>query len=266
MRLPRIYDHFSKGQVFTVDEARNALSISGNTLRKRLCELSARGYIRPVRQGLYSLSHPAESTEVTHMSPYVLASKITPWCYVGFSSALQFHAGETPREGETVHVVSQRKFNSFEFEGREYFWCQSPDTWGLETHAMKEGQWTIDVRITDFEKTILDCVKRPMHSPSFSDLVRLCLASRKRPSVDKLFQYAVEADVSAVFNRLGYFLETMQSHWDISAEALVPFHKRISRRLTDWNVGEMPAGWEYAEERWRVQFGKMTLDNPVADC
>ncbi len=266
MRLPKIYDHFSKGQVFTVDEVRNALSISGNTLRKRLCELSARGYIRPVRQGLYKLSHPQENGIPTNMSPYVLASKITSWCYVGFASALQFHAGETPREGELVYVLSQRKFNSFGFEGREYFWCQSPDAWGLETHPRQEGQWTFDVRVTDFEKTILDCLKRPMHSPSFPELVRLCLASGKRPSTDKLFRYACDANVCAVFNRLGYFLEMMQSHWDITAEALAPFQSRISRRQTDWNVVENPMPSTYMEERWRVQFGKIALDNPTADC
>ncbi len=266
MRLPRIYDHFTKGQIFTVDEARNTLNITGNTLRKRLCELSMRGYIRPVRQGLYRLSHPEENAYPTNTSPYVLASKVTPWSYVGFKSALQFHAHETPAEGETIFVVSQRKFNSFEFESREYFWCQSPDTWGLETHAATEGQWTVNIMVTDFEKSLLDCLKRPMHSPSLEEIKRLCLLSRKRPNLEKLFRYTCDSQVAAVFNRIGYFLQIMQHHWDISNEALTPFQQNMSRRQTEWNLPDTVVSQGAAEERWRIQFGKNTLDNAIADC
>ena len=56
MKLPKIYDHFKQGQIFTIDEAREKLKTTGNTLRKRLSELSARGYIFPIRQGLYRVT------------------------------------------------------------------------------------------------------------------------------------------------------------------------------------------------------------------
>lgn len=266
MRLPRIYDHFTQGQVFTVDEARTALNITGNTLRKRLCELSTRGYIKSVRQGLYQLTHPGENIPCESISPFVLACKITPWCYIGFKSALQFHSGILPSPGEMINVVSQRKFNSFEYEGVEYFWCQSPDTWGLEHHTISQGQWKFNIAVTDFEKSILDCLKRPMHSPSLDELSRLCIAVNRKPDIEKLLQYTSNAQVAAVFNRVGYFLEVMQNHWDIKTETLNSFYERVSRRQTDWNIVEPPGTHGYREERWRIQFGKNSLDNPAADC
>jgi predicted transcriptional regulator of viral defense system len=271
MRLPKIYDHFQQGQLFTIDEARAALNITGNTLRKRLCELSLRGYIKAVRQGLYQIAPTEGGTPLQNSSPYSLACKLTPWCYIGFKTALQFYAREHPPEGDTVFVVSHRKFNPFEHNGLNYFWCQSPDDWGLEKYSSVEGHWQAPIVVTDFEKTLLDCIKRPMHSPAMHEFIRLCKATGKRPDMEKLFRYAANPGTTAIFNRLGFLLDTMAQHWDISETTLKAAEERMSRRQTEWHI---PASRGCAREfndkemsnRWHIQFPENPLDKPLADC
>src|SRR5437870_5320873 len=136
MKLPQIYTHFQQGQVFTIDEARLKLGTSGNTLRKRLSDLSGRGYISPIRQGLYRLCKIGESRFERHSnSPYEIASKLTSAGHLGYKTALQFHAQLQVPKNDTVCVVSTTKFNSFEFDKREYIWCQSAESYGIETHV-----------------------------------------------------------------------------------------------------------------------------------
>jgi predicted transcriptional regulator of viral defense system len=271
MRFPKIYEHFERGQLFTIDEARTALNITGNTLRKRLCELAMRGYIRPVRQGLYQLTQPNVASYEGLTSPFALGSKVTPWCYVGFKTALQFYAHELPPEGDTIFVVSQRKFNPFEHNGRNYFWCQSPDDWGLESHTITEGQWQAPVLVSDFEKTLLDCIKRPMHSPPLHELIRLCRAAGRRPDTEKLFNYAAQTETAAIFNRLGFLLQTLEAHWDITAQDLQPFLQNKSRRQTEWHIetslnAPVAPLQSALEESWHIQFPTLSLDKPKSDC
>lgn len=271
MRLPKIYDHFLQGQIFTIDEARVSLGITGNTLRKRLCELALRGHIKPVRHGLYQLALTENMAHLQSSSPYSLACKLTPWCYIGFKTALQFYAHELPAPNDTVFVVSSRKFNAFEHGGLNYLWCQSPDDWGLETHFTPEGQWNAPIIVTDFEKTLLDCIKRPMHSPPMHEFIRLCKATGKRPNLEKLCRYAAQPGVAAIFNRLGFLLESLAQHWDISESVLKTLEEKISRRQTEWHV---PTLQNFNEDlhnknlsnRWHIQFPENRLDKPLGDC
>lgn len=262
MKLPKIYEHFTYGQIFTIDEAREKLETTGNTLRKRLSELSSRNYIHPIRQGLYRVARPGEMPEDRTSHPLHVASKVTPRGYIAFQTALELHAGVDPTEDSAVYVVSATKFNSFQFEGRLFFWCQNPDAEGLESRDVVWGNLTFPVRVTTFEKSIVDCLKRTAHSPSFERLVALCVAVGRAPDPACLLRLASECHVAALFNRLGYFMEKMAAHWPLAPAFFSEMERRMSRKLTDWPLSDqhskdaMPLCEEEdrLRQRWKVSF------------
>lgn len=274
MRLPKIYEHFRQGQIFTIDEAREKLQTTGNTLRKRLSELSARGYLFPIRQGLYRVCAADKTLGPDRSSPFAVASKVAPYCYIGFKTALQIHAEEVPQDRDTVYVVSPTKFNAFSFEGRYFFWCQSPEPYGVIECRLQDENIEFDVHVTDFEKTVIDCLRRPAHSPHFPEFVRLCGKTREAPDLEKLLRYASRCDISALYNRLGFFLDKMQFLWEVPPEFFAEVQKKMSRKLTDWPIllGSSQNGqgaqtgtntlFSYAPSayvdtnRWRIQFPK----------
>lgn len=272
MKLPKIYEHFTYGQIFTIDEAREKLETTGNTLRKRLSELSSRHYIHPIRQGLYRVARPGEMPEDRSSHPFHVASKVTANGYVAFQTALELHAGVVPSEGSHVYVVSGTKFNSFQFEGRLFFWCQNPDAEGVERREIVSGNIVLPVRVTTFEKSIVDCLKRTAHSPSFERLVELCVAAGRTPEAARLLKLASECHVAALFNRLGYFMERMAPHWTMPDGFFADVERRMSRKVTDWplvcegSTGEdaqtdLSPQEERARQRWKVNFPGPT---PVA--
>ena len=281
MKLPKIYEHFRQGQIFTIEEARDRLQTTGNTLRKRLSELASRGYLAPIRQGLYRVSSPSDICERHKSSPFAVAAKLTPSCYVAFSSALQLHAGETPHERDTVFVVSPTKFNAFAFEGRHYFWCQSPDDFGTEELLLQRDHLTFTVRASNFEKSIVDCLRRTAHSPSLPELMRLSKAVDRVPDFELILNYAAQCKVAALLNRVGFFFETMQSHWEVPEEFLAEIEKTMSRKQTEWPIAltaqvrgsgataaepaSAPRTHLGSKARWRIQFGAHLKDNAVAE-
>ncbi len=236
MKLPKIYEHFRQGQIFTIEEARIKLKTTGNTLRKRLSELAARGYIFSIRQGLYRVSKIGERPGVEKSSPFAVAGKITPYSYVGFHSALQLHAKEIPKENDTIYVVSPTKFNSFRFEGVHYFWCQTPEPHGLETFLLRENEVEYAVLTTNFEKSLVDCLKRPTHCPPFYELVRLCRKIDHSPDLEKILKYATDCNVQALFNRLGFLFDNNFTHWSIQDTFFKYIEERMSRKQTEWPI------------------------------
>lgn len=268
MKLPRIYDHFKQGQVFTIDEAREKLGTTGNTLRKRLSELAARQYLLQIRQGLYCLSRIGENKHKLFISPYAIASKLSPYCYIGFKTALMLHAKEAPQENESVYVVSPTKFNHFKYEKRTYFWCQTPEPHGLETYFFDEDGVDFPVLATNFEKSIIDCLKRPAHCPSFFELVRLCEKNSSTPDVQRILKYASDCQVQSLYNRIGFLFEKNKYRWNIPETVFSFIETKMSRKLTDWPIQALPPATEedefqpqfvddYVSEgknRWKIQF------------
>lgn len=236
MKLPKIYTHFKQGQLFTIDEARERLGTSGNTLRKRLSELTAKGYLFPIRQGLYCLTQQGERLEKTDRSPYAIAAKLTPECYIGFKTALQLHANEIPPEQDTVYVVSQTKFNSFQFEQRLFFWCQSSLRNGVEEYTLSHRGVEFTICATNFEKSLVDCLKRPAHCPSFLELIHYCERINKVPDMEKILRYATECNVQILFNRIGALLEKIGNKWNVDEYLFKHIEEKITQKQTQWPI------------------------------
>lgn len=249
MKLPQIYTHFKQGQVFTIDEVRCKLGTQGNTLRKRLSDLTTRGYISPIRQGLYRLCKLGESKFEKHAyCSYEIASKLTQHCYIGYKTALQFHANQKIIENESVYVISPTKFNGFTFDNRTYIWCQSSESYGLETKSLVYDGCEFHIQTTNIEKTLIDCLKRPAYCPAFDELMTLCHQLNTLPDIEKLFFYAKKINIRSIFNRLGYLLDAKQADWQIPAAVLSSLENQISQKNIDWaifqNTGEV--------NRWKI--------------
>ena len=268
MKLPRIYEYFKQGQIFTIDEAREKLGTTGNTLRKRLSELAARQYIFQIRQGLYRLSKIGEIPQKTISSPFAVGAKLSPYCYIGYKSALELHANEIPKENENVYVVSPTKFNHFKFENRCYFWCQTPEAHGLDTYWIQDNGLEIPILATNLEKSIIDCLKRPAHCPSFFDLVRLCEKIETKPDIQKILTYVSDCQIQSLFNRIGFLFEKNVERWRVSQTVFSFIESKMSRKLTDWpiEVSSLLSGTKEemsqftsesvtdGKNKWKIQF------------
>ncbi len=272
MKVPKIYDHFTPGQLFTMDEAREKLGTSGNTLRKRLSELAARNYILPIRQGLYRMNILGDLAQLRPLSPFAIAAKLAPYCYLGFKSALEFHAKETPAENQTIYVVSPTKFNQFKFEKRLFYWCQSSEKNGVEDYTLEVADVPYQLQATNFEKSIIDCLKRPGHCPSFLELLRLCEKIAFLPDIDKMMFYMDGYNIQSLFNRIGFLFEKNRERWNIPPSIFTAIENKMSSKPIEWPIFLAPVHQNWAniglqayhdailegKRRWKIHFHEST--------
>lgn len=240
MKCPRIYEHFVSGQLVTIAEMKERLERTGNTLRKRLSELSAKGYILPIRQGLYMVCSMAERRNEALATPFAIASRVSPNACVGYKSALQFHAGVQPKAPERITIISDTKFNAFVFDGLEYTWSQNADAEGAQVVRSPEFGPNI-VRVTSVERSIIDCLKRPMLAPDLVELISLSAQFSRPPDFSLLFKMSRSAGTSTLFNRLGLYLECMAGHWDVPNDVMHSLSDHMSRKSCEWTLGS-PTG------------------------
>ncbi len=251
MKLPRIYTHFNQGQVFTIEEASSKLGTSGNTLRKRLSDLAMRGYISPIRQGLYRLSKLDETRLKQSVNcPLEIVSKLTANSYIGYQTALQFHACQNIPANEHIYVISQSKFNCFKFDTRLFMWCQSSETYGIETHTLSAENHSYEIRTTNLEKTLLDCLKRPSYCNNFETLLALCSKIQTPPNLEQLMFYANRIKIRSVYNRMGYLLEAQKDQWNVPESIFKILEDKMSQKQIDWNV----IAKNSANNKWKINF------------
>ncbi len=236
MKQPKIYDCFSRGEVFTIEEARNKLGTTGNTLRKRLSELASKGYITPLRQGLYRLNSEQGLSIVENLSPLIIASKLSPQCYLGYKTALSFHAKKYWESKETIYVVSETKFNSFRLGNFNYFWSQKYERQGVEIHLIQDGVISYHVGITNLEKTLVDCLKRPSCCPPLAEFVALTRKIETVPDFNLMWEFIEESDIKLLYNRFGFLLEKNKDMWSVPNTLLKKLENRMSQKNTEWPI------------------------------
>jgi len=234
MKIPKIFEHFHQGQIFTIEEAKQKLNSHGNTLRKRLSELASRGYIRPLRQGLYQMCVITTGDPIFPFEPFAIAAKLTPFGAISFGTALYHHCGSAINM-PTIYLQSPSKFNSFQLEGVHFVWCHSNEATGLLTLEKELVGQLYPFLLTTVERTLIDCLKKPLFAPNPNHMVALSRSLPYSPNLMKMLRYAfMGAEPPPFFNRLGFYLESLQNHWAVPQDVLDGLKAKANPRCTPW--------------------------------
>lgn len=133
--------------------------------------------------------------------------------YVAYASAAQVHGiahqlplsltvavtkrrNDIDAKGIKVHFVTVRKERVFGVEKKKYLMDR-------------------EFRVSDLEKTILDCLERTDLSGGASDVARMISDSRESIDWEKLAGYAHKFNNSALTQRLGYILDKLVESGEI---------------------------------------------------
>ncbi len=90
--------------------------------------------------------------------------------------------------------------------------------------------------VTNLERSLLDCIRRPNHSPSLNEFFFICENIQKEIDVDKLLYYSFQIDIRSVFHRLGFLLDKNKKKWNISDEFIRKIHAKTQNKKIDWSI------------------------------
>jgi len=173
-------------------DVRHFLDISARNAYQLLRKMKEKGLVVHVERGKYVLRERWKETDIR-----ALASNLVTPSYLGFWSALHFHhmTEQVPR---TVFVVTTRRTDDREINGNDIRFAT------VREELMFGYERLSDTVVSTSEKTVVDCLLFPKHSPV--SVVNDALAQDDL-DVDTLVDHCRRIGSGALAARLGYLLE-----------------------------------------------------------
>lgn len=216
-------------RLFTLDEATKLTKNSQAGMANTLQRYSRMGLLRHVRRNLHCMNDVVTGNPLADR--FEIASHISPSSYVAYHTALEFH-GLAHQTFYTNYVMSRSRFSNFEFDGSEFIWCS--DTIGDIGVASPNGNEK--VRITDLERTIIDCFDRIDRAGGIEELLH-CMEGILIVNEDKMTKYLECYGKAFLYQKTGYLLERIKEQAHIS-EGFIEMcrgkgHKAVKKLTND---------------------------------
>ncbi|MBO8175045.1 MAG: type IV toxin-antitoxin system AbiEi family antitoxin domain-containing protein [Thermococcus sp.] len=202
MRI-ELLNKLARKKIFTIDEAAKITGIDKNALKVLLSRLEKRGWVERIEKGKYIIIPlGAEKGEYT-LHEFIIGSLLVKPSAIAYWSALNYH-GFTEQIPNTVFVqtTARKKRQDLRIFGVRYKIVRiKPEKFfGIEKVWIEEFQ----VPITDREKTVVDCLDKPRYC---GGIIEVAKAFREELDTEKLREYALRMNNSAVIRRLGYLCD-----------------------------------------------------------
>lgn len=198
-----------------------------------------------MRRGLYEImpiEHIGKQKPVA--DKFLLARKIVePYCFV-YHTALELHGVANSAFYNTVYIASTRQFRHFTYDDIEFKWIPRKQLTGSEYAIWR----TARIRVTDRERTVVDCLDRVDLAGGFEELYKSLLSMRNL-NLLRLREYAKLAKKKVLFHKLGFFLSLprIREVWSVDETELVKIREELSTRIfyfeTSKGQGRLSREW-----------------------
>ncbi len=187
------------GEVFTGNEAREALNIEKGAFYYHIRRLERDGILERIGRNRYRLAFPSQGAS----DPFVLSSVMVPESAVGYWSALNYY-GMTEQMPRVTYALTpvRRNYINLEKHGIKAVIVRKKKFFGFRN--IRIGGRT--VRITDPEKTVADCLDRPRNCGGIIEVVK---GLRSGVDIETVAENLRKMGGNAGIKRLGYLCEIL---------------------------------------------------------
>lgn len=204
-----------------------SLAKDANAAKEILRRYKKQSLISQVRRDLYVATDLA--SKVSLATKFEIAGHITPSSYLAYHAALEYH-GLANQVFYELSVSSKEIFHSFDYDGIRYKCYMSRSEVGLVTPVTDSL-----VRVTDLERTVLDCIDRIDLSGGLEELVA-CFAIITYVNESKLLDYLSHFGKQVLYQKAGFILGYFQKEMKLSDTFFDQCRSKIgksTRYLTD---------------------------------
>lgn len=207
-RLKDIEDIIASfGRIVTAGDIHKALGkkYSKFVLKKRIYELKEKGWLVPLKRGLYYISD-ISSRGFVNISPLVIASAFDKDSYISLDSALSFY-GLFEQMLRTTSSVTAEKSKKYVFQDNTYRYLKINKKlyFGFKTENL-EGYY---VKIAELEKVFLDYFYFKNDTYSIDLLLEKLQKAKGRLDFKKLFSYAQKFPETTK-RKVGFILDLLK--------------------------------------------------------
>lgn len=198
-----------------------------NSAKDLLQNYKKQRLICQVRRNLYVVTDLA--SKVSLANKFEIAGKISPTSYLSYQSALEFH-GLAHQVFYDLWVSSSKRFNSFEFEGIRFQYCESKSLSGV-----MNANSSPFIRVTNLERTVIDCIDKIERCGGLEELIQ-SISLISYLDQELLLNYLQEFNKQFLYQKVGFILEYFKQEMKLSDNFFsICKHKsgKSTRYLTD---------------------------------
>ncbi|OQC39840.1 MAG: hypothetical protein BWX62_00501 [Bacteroidetes bacterium ADurb.Bin037] len=233
-----IHNVLSDNELSVVDSA-TLSSLTGHTyveMKPFIRKLIREEQLFAIEKGLYCVRN--------FRNPYVIGNAMVKNGSVAYWSALNLH-GLTEQIPNIVYVQSdRRKADKKVFNVRYKFIQVKPEK---ICGIIQMGYGNEQFKVTDVEKTLLDCFDLPQYAGGYEELIRALYTAKINDS--KLLKYAVQMNNLSVIKRVSYLSALFK------IESLGKFREKAQRLINKRYVLLDPMGEDIGKfnSNWRLR-------------
>jgi predicted transcriptional regulator of viral defense system len=206
-RIMKDYLHkLHKMKLFSLQDV-SRMTNNVNTAKSLLAAGIKNKTICRVKMNLYAVTDLA--TLRCAANKYEIASHISDNGYVAYHSAMEYH-GHGHQLFNEVSVITPYAFRAFEFEGLTYIRRQPTISEGVMTPLMNSM-----VRVTDLERTIVDCIDRMKYAGGLEELLNN-LSSIAYVDESRLVHYLSAYQKASLYQKTGFLLSLFKTQLRLS--------------------------------------------------
>ena len=189
-----------------------------------LYNYSKKGLIANIRRNLYCVCNLA--SKLPEANKMQIASAVTQTACVSFHSAMEYY-GFSHQISYEMQIASESKFNDFDFDGIKYCYHKQTISLGVIVPPADSR-----IRVTDIERTIIDCINRIDLCGGLEELIR-CLQVVSYVDELKLTNYLHAFANKSLYKKVGFLLEHYGKQLHLSANFFL-LCKEKSRNITTY--------------------------------
>jgi len=190
-----------KGSTFSVKEAQEISNLSPDSLKVLLYRMEKEGWIERIEKGKYLIIPLGAEKGRYTINEFVIGYEIVKNSAIAYWSALNYY-GFTEQIPSTVFIqtTSRKKEPKIEIFGVRYRIVRITE----KKFFALQKIWIDDAEIwiTDPEKTVADCLDKPQYCGGIVEVAK-ALQNEEEIDLDKVIEYAIRMENSAILKRLG---------------------------------------------------------------
>lgn len=206
----------------------------------------AAGNLINVRRGLYARVPDGADAATFRVDPYLVASRFAEDAVIAYHSALQF-LGKAHSQSQRLTYLSGHRAKPFTFQDTEFVPVLVPTALrklpDLGGGLREERRQELAVRVTGYERTLVDVLDAPKHGGRWEEIWR-SLEGIDFVDLDFVVAYALRLGSALTIARVGLFFEQHTNELLVEERHLEALRARA--RPTPVLRAMTPQGWQAA--------------------
>ena len=201
-------------KIFTLKDVQDTLKVTYENAKTIVNRLIQKGWLIRLTPGKYLIIPLEAGVNSNYSEPgYVIASHLASPYYIAYGSALNYH-GLTDRVPPFIYVATtqRRRDRTILYNSYKFVTIVNQKMFGTTTIMISDTS----VKISDPEKTIIDCLDRPEYCGGFEEIAKTLYYDQKKLDTNKLIEYAKKQGNKTILKRLGFLFEKYQDKRSIN--------------------------------------------------